>query len=347
MFENPVAGKHDLRRTSYTAANAIPLKVVKHSACQVGIQSGRIFPVHVQFIPTDRCNLDCAWCSCAEDSRKTTMPLERIEQLVAILSRWNTKAVTITGGGEPMMHPHISDVFKIWDDTGIEIGLVSSAYLFPHKLKAEDFARIKWCRVSVSDDRKGVQGIEGGSVGIPQEGDKLTEAMNYAVAEGPDVDWAFSYVVTAQFDLEKFIYFVEYATRYNFTHMRAVSDLFDLQNVPTMKWIAASLKERGVNDDVVVYQGRKEFERGQEKCLTSLLKPVIGADGKVFPCCGAQYALKTPSKMMPDQLCMGTIDDLDTIMAEQNGRVCHRCYYGDYNRLLEGVMSDIDHLNFV
>ena len=57
----------------------------------------------------------------------------------------------------------------------------------------------------------------------------------------------------------------------------------------------AVLREMDVDDKIVIYQGRKKFSRGSAKCLISLIKPLIGSDGNVYPCCGVQYALADSS----------------------------------------------------
>jgi len=238
------------------------------------------------------------------------------------------------------MHPQFSEILQIWAEAGIEIGLVTNALLFPHRVKiACVLELLTWCRISISDDRPGL--CKGGD---------LVQAIDYATDLAPGVDWAFSYVVTREFDLDKFLFSILYATDREFTHMRAVSDLFDLDNVPEMDSIRSQVRRAGVDDGIVVYQGRKDYERGDRNCRISLIKPVIGADGRVFPCCGAQYALKTPTKNMPDELCMGTIDDLPRILSEQNhfnGSVCHRCYYGEYNRMLSALIVPLEHVNFI
>jgi len=268
------------------------------------------------------------------------MEIEDIRRLAGLLGSLGCEAVTITGGGEPLMHPDFPGILRAFAENEIEIGLVSNALLFPHKIKEDGVLDLlTWCRISISDDRPTLC-----------EGGELTEAITYAVEMVPSVDWAFSYVVTAEFNPEKFMFSVDYANEHNFTHMRAVSDLFDLDNVPSMEEIHEACVYYGVDDDIVIYQGRKEYEHGAEDCLISLIKPVIDSSGRVFPCCGAQYALKEPTKNMPDELCMGTFDDLPKIIRKQkhfNGSVCHRCYYGDYNRTLFALQADIDHEKFI
>lgn len=326
----------DLRRVSYTAASSLPLKLLHSQEAMAGVKLGRVFPVHVQFTPTDRCNLKCSWCSCANDSRKVSIKLDRVKTMVDILKRWSTKAITVTGGGEPLLHSDLPSMLRMFDCAGWEIGLVTNAYLFD-KLPTEALCRLRWCRISCSDDR----GLETKDLGDIVEG---------AVNRGPMVDWAFSYVVTKEFNVNRLAQYLEFADENGFTHVRVVSDLLDLDNVPDMDIVKAAIKECGVDDRLAIYQGRKDFTRGVKNCWISLLKPVISADGKVFPCCGAQYSLETPTLNMPPELCMGEIEDLDEIMSKQqklDGSICYRCYYDNYNTILDSLLSPVNHGVFV
>jgi len=327
----------DDKRIAYTAANALPLKVLQNETAQKGLSLGRILPVHFQFIPTDRCNLKCSWCSCANDSRQTTMSLDDVKYVVDVMKRWSTKAITCTGGGEPLMHPQIREILNLFADADIEIGLVTNAYLFESKMDYATLRRLKWCRISVSDDRD------------LHTNSRLIQAVDWAVRE-PTVDWAFSYVCTKDFDLDRFLFAVEYATAHGFTHVRAVSDLLDLEHVPSMDSIRARVRAAGVDDSIVIYQGRKDFEKGQKRCLISLLKPVVGADGRIWGCCGVQYSKKQMSLDLPDDMCMGSIYDLDDIFAKGkhfDGSRCFRCYYSLYNNFLNQLTTPIEHGDFV
>ena len=84
--------------------------------------------------------------------------------------------------------------------------------------------------------------------------------------------------------------------------------------------------------------------------LISLLKPVIGADGLLYPCCGTQYAMFPPPGDYDDLMCMGPAIELYSIYQEQkhfDGSQCVRCYYDEYNALLEQIIIPLEHKEFV
>ena len=86
---------------------------------------------------------------------------------------------------------------------------------------------------------------------------------------------------------------------------------------------------------------------GTKKCLISLLKPVVTADGKLAPCCGDQYKDNPPARDYIGDF--GTINNIDKIWQEQkfyDGSKCVKCYYDNYNILLSTLLEGIKHKNF-
>jgi len=85
-------------------------------------------------------------------------------------------------------------------------------------------------------------------------------------------------------------------------------------------------------------------------CLLSILKPVIGVDGYIYPCCGTQYALEDPARDYDRAMRMGKIEDLEDIILNQaffNGSICHKCYYSQYNEALDVMIKGLKHESFV
>lgn len=317
---------------SYTAANALPIKIFKNADLMKYLNTDHIPPFHAQLIPTNRCNLSCSFCSCKKRNRKEELSLETIENVSDRLYSLGCNAVTITGGGEPLLHPKISEILSyLHKENHMQIGLVTNGLLL-HRLNAEDFSHIKWCRISCCDER-------------PFE--PAQEIIDVATRCGRNVDWAFSYVVGKNYNPANLNNYIWFANEHNFTHVRVVSDLCDLDTCPDMSVIKSGVT---VDDHLVIYQGRKEYERGQKKCWISLLKPVIGADGKIYPCCGVQYAHREQDLDLPESMCMGSIEDLPRIYKEQvpfDGSVCARCYYKNYNDILGQMLEPTEHMEFV
>jgi len=322
---------------SYTAADVVPYKLLQdHRLVRSIVERKYIPPAHVQFIPTNLCNLNCPFCSCAQEDHSLTMPLQEMIRVVNLLADRGTTSMTITGGGEPMMYPHLQNLveFSYWK--GIKTGLVTNGAL----LKTSDVAWINtlaWCRISYGDDREVMS-------------DCYIAELHNITRLASHTGWAFSYVVSKKPDIDKMKRLVALANSLKMTHVRFVADLLNPEEVP-MDAVQEEMRSFVESFKVpVIFQGRTSPEKGGD-CYICYLKPVISPDSKVYACCGVQYALPKPSKKLPTELCLGTVDQFvkNTKVYKPfvGGNKCTICYYGSYNRILKGLLSEIDHKEFI
>jgi len=327
--------KGSKRRNSYTSADSLPLKVIMDTDVIDNIQRSQVIPpIHAQLLPTNKCNMNCSFCSCSEVAKDQEIPYENIEKIVDKLSTLKTKAVTITGGGEPLMHPQINETIKYFGQKGIEVGLVTNGKLL-HKLEEGQDKYITWCRISNSDERT--------------FSDSYKSKVQRAIELNPKIDWAFSHVTSPKPNYSEIERIVTFANDYDMTHVRLVADLFTPEEVD-MERIKTHFKYSPTDDFKVIYQGRKDPRKGGD-CYIGYLKPLIGADEMVYACCGVQYALEEPTKDLPKELCLGSVDNLEEIIVDSSipldGSICKKCYYTDYNDLLGSMLKGVEHSKFV
>jgi len=324
------------QKINYTAAESFPTKVIADRDLAESIDVNRIIPpIHLQLSPTNRCNLNCPFCSCSQVDRKQQLTIDELKEIANISASLGTKAVTITGGGEPLLHPEINTLIDVFHDLGVQIGLVSNGKA-AKKLQGSSIDKITWIRVSFDDYR--------------EFNDEFISNMNHLVTSG-HTDMAFSYVVSANVNLSGVEKIMNYANLNDFTHVRFVSDIY-FPNEESINTITQHFKVNKINDDRAIYQARSKFTKGQKDCFVSLLKPIIAADGYIYPCCGVQYALaeNKDQKQFPECMRMGHYSELPKIInATQNfdGSMCVKCYYKNYNDVLSLLMGDLKHKEFV
>ena len=320
-------------RASFTAADSLPLKIFLNKKLMKGIlQKKKILPIHLQLCPTNKCLLHCLYCSCSNEDRKLELSYEAIINLMKTAKRLGCQSVTITGGGEPLLHPNIEEVIWKIHRLKIKIGLVTNGLLL-HKLHKPTLDCITWCRVSFDDYRDF----------------NFKGRLEEAIIRGKNIDWAWSYIVTEHPNIEKMKQIIGFANDHNFTHIRLVPNLLELEKVD-LRFIENTLKAEDVDDSKVIYQSRNDFIEGTKECYISLLKPIIGADGGIWGCCGVQYLGKKPTRKYPDGMRMGSIDDFEGIVRGQkyfDGSQCDKCYYYNYNRILRDLLGKIEHQEFV
>ncbi len=321
-----------MNKTSYTSAESFPWKVLRQASSCVG--NGHILPVHAQFIPTNRCNRNCPMCSCAKRDKTLEMSLDDASEIIANLAHLGCKAVTITGGGEPLLYPHFAAIVSKFDYYEIKLGMATNGLLL-HTIPAGTLSKFTWIRISNDDSRRFSQ--------------EYIKGLSKVVTLTPEVDWAFSHVVGCNPNITAIADIVMFANEHQCTHVRLVPDLFDVQNV-ALSDVKESLCEYSIPDDRVIYQNRDKPTQGSD-CRIGYLKPLIGPDCKVYACCGVQYALDPPSYDLPEALCIGDAMKLDELYGESqpplDGRQCKVCYYEGYNEALQKLTEPVDHEEFV
>jgi len=321
---------------SYSSADVMPSKVLRNMhLLELACYHHIIPPIHVQFIPTNKCNLSCSFCSCDDEDRSLEASIDDIGALVRMLQPLGTRAVTITGGGEPLIHPEINEIIRLFYSHGIDVGIVTNGTTL-RKIEKENANKITWCRISLGDEKLFDKTYEG--------------HLKWITSERQSIDWSFSYVVSKNPDIEKIKRAIRFARDNDFTHIRLVADLTDPENVPLVS-VKQYLKASLIDTSKVIFQQRAEPTTGGD-CYICYLKPVISADMKVYACCGAQYAIDGREKKMAKELCLGDASDLPSIIEKSrddpfDGSICNRCYYSSYNKHLSGLLEDINHLNFL
>ena len=312
-------------KASYSAASTFPVKLLKSKV----IDNNRIIPYHIQLCPINKCNLKCSFCCFRDRNQDLQLELHDIKKLLKEYASLGARAITITGGGEPFLHPDINEILETAQHYGLQIGVTSNGLCLNKIINCDLFT---WARISASDE---------------SDISQLFKKISPSICRFPKVDWAFSYILTENPNWQKINEVIEFANSHNFSHVRIRSDVLNLDTVVSMETVAQK-----VNADLnrVVFQGRKDATKGDKKCLVSLLKPMIAPDGYIYPCCGVAYALNEIPCGFPKSMRMGHMTDLKKIFTNQewfDGSVCSKCYYKNYNDILDIMISEINHESFI
>jgi len=312
-----------VNKDSFTAADAFPAKLLNRRF----IYGKQILPIHIQLAPTNRCNKKCKFCSCADRDQKAEIEWPKMRSLVNTFSKFGVTAVTITGGGEPLLYDKINDLIRLLGDNNIETGLVTNGLTF-HNL--DSHKNLTWCRVSCEDNQP-----------------LCEEVMDAAIHFNPGTDWAFSYVLSANPNYDNIKNTIFFANSRKMTHVRVVSDICNRNGSLSMETVKFNL--RAEDTSRVIFQDRNNPVHGSRDCWISLLKPVVAPEG-IFPCCGTQYAIDGEPRTMSEKMCMGTLNDIEDVFRKSipfNGSICDNCYYSAYNNSIGQAMADIKHREFI
>ena len=286
-------------------------------------------------------------CSCSARDRNLELSHDEIMETMRTARELGCESCTVTGGGEPLMVPRVNEMIRDIKRLGIFIGIVPNGTLL-ERLETRVLNSITWIRISSSD----LLESELGKIGITLE--EWLAKIRHTVRRGKRVDWAFSHVICGEPNFALIKRLVRFANDNGFTHVRLVNDIFNADRLEgSMGLVREYLKSNNVDDSRVNYQARSTWTKGTKECYISLLKPVIGADGYWYPCCGTQYALINPTRdyertmRMSEKRCSDGLREIVENQLYFDGSVCDKCYYDNYNWALKVLLSEIRHLEFV
>jgi len=310
---------------SYVSASEIPVKLIKQS--DQAVIDGKIIPYHLHLKPTNRCNLNCSWCSCRDVDRSLELSTKECRAILLHFKALGSRACTISGGGEPTLHDGLCEIVHYACQLGYDVSLVTNGIRIAEADRKYEGLNdhLTWCRVSVTPDRD------------------YKPIIKSISEKWPDVNIGITMTIDSDVDTVRVSYICDVCEQLkNITHIRFVTNILNPNSM-----LLEQCKESCSNCSTkAIYQDRSHYTKGTKHCRVSKLKPIVDPSGYVFPCCGVQYATdkqrQTPEYM---RLCHWT--DFDWNTSPFDGSICRKCYYNEYNQTLAALVKKIDHVNFV
>ncbi len=315
---------------SYSSSNSFPVKLIGDLSLMRQISDGHIEPRHLTANITNHCDKNCSFCYSRDRDLSVSCSACELLDRFHVWNQLGTVAVTISGGGEPTLHPEINDIIVQCPIRYIGLTTNTSGV---HRLSGEAVHRLTFCRISTSD-------------AYPVPIGDIEKAA--CLLEG--VDLGISYVCTDPTDLSYLLSCMRFLEHTQFTHLRIVTDRVSKVAIDLGK----IKRELSSASDKVIYQDGLVFGVGDRCCLVSLLRPCMDVDGRIYPCCSVMYnssKFDTHRTYNVEQS-MGEMKEAKTIWEQQlwyDGSKCNCCYYGDYNKVLNSVASfdSVQHKSFV
>ena len=134
------------------------LKLVHFPAKLASFRSGEVTaPIYVRVKPINVCNHSCWWCCYhspdlsqmhTEMANKDILPTAKMMEILDDFHSMGVKAVTFSGGGEPLLHRDIVTIMERVLELGIDLSIITNGSMLKGA-KAEVLAKAKWVRISM------------------------------------------------------------------------------------------------------------------------------------------------------------------------------------------------------
>lgn len=314
-------------------------KLIRHPR----VCSGTFLPVTAQIALTERCNLNCSFCTAGGKNRKSSASLETpaLLSLLSDLKELGCKGIEYTGGGEPTIH---KDFVAIIDETlemGFDVGLITNGTQIKRLSSKIGWENFDWVRISVNSGKERYAEVHG-----VDKFDVVMEGLSILSKRIPG-RFGVSYIYSEQplEDIDTLLYSVAEVAPYT-GYIRVGLDVLKYRNgLPAAinifnEKVLKFSKETGIFADV---QTGRDLAIPR-KCYMGRLKPSISAEGIVFPCCIAQHknfgAMCTISEYKA-RLQEDSLIDVDI-------NECPYCIYKKLNNFVQAIEeSDVKNVNFI
>jgi len=115
-----------------------------------------VAPIYVRVKPTNRCNQSCHFCVYKNSygmhetfKQVDELSTKKLIELYKDFKDIGVKATTLSGGGEPLLHPEIDKIMQVILDYNIDLSIITNGTFLKDK-SAELLTHAKWVRVSVN-----------------------------------------------------------------------------------------------------------------------------------------------------------------------------------------------------
>ncbi|MHA2023961.1 MAG: radical SAM protein [Candidatus Thorarchaeota archaeon] len=134
-----------------------PYKIVHHFDKLERLKKGQqTVPIQIQFVPSNTCNQRCSFCAYRMKKavnnqmfrEQEMLSYEKSVECLDDFAAMGVKGVHFTGGGEPLVHPDIRDMFNDTLSRGLDLALVSNGVALNEEL-CNLLGRAVWVRISI------------------------------------------------------------------------------------------------------------------------------------------------------------------------------------------------------
>jgi len=293
-------------------------KIANHPAKLQSFREEKIVaPLYCRIKPTNRCQMACEWCvyqssfsgmhelAGNKDGWKKMKPQDideiptpKLLEIIQDLGDMGVKAVTFSGGGEPLLHPGLCDAMRLCLKLGINYSIITNGQAL-NGARADLLASAAWVRVSIdyanAEQMKSSRGTNDRAYEMVME--NLTA---FSKIKQPDCELSINWIVT----LENHRSLFESALKLkacgvnNIRFSPVWRPDFVAYHAPLVGVVEKQMQTLRLlqTDDFKVYSSYNLTDaqhgktRNHHRCYFLQITPSIGADLGVYGCHNVSYS---------------------------------------------------------
>lgn len=354
---------------SKTTANEVFIttdKIFSHLEALHRWKQGKdVAPISVEIHLTEHCNNRCFYCHYPKTPQ--AISLEDFSITIDKLATIGAKAIILSGGGEPTLHPDIISALHLIAAKGMDSAIITNLLLHDEDVYTTILRHCTWCRVSLDASNaslyKRIRGVDGFDkvlfniqqmVKLKKKNSSGTTIGVQSVVNPYNLDDIFEGIaLTAKLGVdyiqvrpvetmpgEKLIYSKQqYDSIMEQIEAGAQLAREDFNVIRSNKW-----------DIINPYLDPEKREHGFSFCHAYMMIAAIDVRGDMYVCCHQV-------EQRNQELCYGNIvrEPVEELMARRQDVIkrldLSRCYLecraSNINRRLESLSKPVPHANFL
>jgi MoaA/NifB/PqqE/SkfB family radical SAM enzyme len=322
------------------------LKLLRHPDVLHDMQQGNPRPIVCHVMPTSKCNLKCTYCS-VRNRPPEQLSLDDVLTFLGRLSERKLQAVIISGGGNPLLWPDLSEcIISAHNDLGLEVGLITNGGTEKiwEGLTAEATNCLRWIRWSLSAiDTYSINQSSWDLVPPPHRHDGLTYGCSYIWSDYSEEHFTqtldlLEAIPTQGIDLR--------APEY----IRLLPDCTD---VGKLRYRIGFLADIANMLGSPPFFAQNKLPKAPQRCWLGWVHPVLNTDGYVYPCDslvlnpGADHHFHSDWRQCHMDEVLEWYDDGGLRSLVKPQEMCPNCVFTRQNEILDAVMMPIPHEEFI
>ena len=304
----------------YTATDA---KLLKHLDRLQEIRGGTFRPITLEVAPTNKCNLDCVFCSVRDRDKSQELDFMDLQTAIGEFRKMGLKSLEITGGGEPSLYPEINHLISI-NSHDLDVGMISNGIGLEARVSKEALNDLTWLRVSMN----------GLDYGFKPDLPKIRGTLGL------------SYVWNQFSNSNMMAKILMYKKESNAEYVRIVPDCLSVLAQEEFRETIAPKIEKMYGKHGFFAQSKPYSV--PDRCWWGYLKPFLNADGYIYRC----SANPLLNRKFGEEFRMGRMEDVKKIWADIkpfDTKYCEtgKCFFKPQNDLVEAVMGKGKHEKFI
>lgn len=271
-------------------------------------------PLHVRLKPTNHCSHRCQYCCYRNPdlmvsacmAERDQLSRDKLLEIAGDLARMGVKAVTFSGGGEPLLHPNLGEAIEELRRGGVRVAVLTNGSRLEGPIADQLAEAATWVRVSMdAADRDRYAQTRGV---LPEAFDTVCRNVRaFAGRPGRRCELGISYIVTRE-NAEQVESFLELAKGMGVGHVKVSPAVVGTTVQENSRYVAPVFER--VREQLSAAQARLAdasfaivdrfylpdagldgYEKGYTRCPFLECLTVIGADGTIYTCQDKAYAV--------------------------------------------------------